>query len=230
MMLILLTVNPTLAAWGLVAAIIICICFSIFVLLTLFFNAALAWLSNFMSKKAELIKELRPRVNSINQTVEHATQGEPVSPDANPILRTVARVPATINAVDQRVESASSRVSEAAIEFHARTQQAKIILKAFFLPGLMRPAPKKRLGEQGLEFQSPGYRMLIERDAAEIPIARETTDTARIKEELRPLEAPPEPAPVPPEPVMPAGPPEPEALPAQTVTTRTRQRNNVAKR
>src|SRR5437667_12788271 len=104
MMFTLLTVNPTLAALGQVAAIIICISLFIFVLVTLAFQVLMAIASDWLAKKAELIKVIRPQVNSINQTVVKATQGEPVSPDANPILRTVATIPATLNTVDQRVE------------------------------------------------------------------------------------------------------------------------------
>lgn len=232
MMLTLLTVNPTLAVWGQIAAIIICLSLFIFVLVTLIFQVFMAIASDWIAKKSELIKAIRPQVNTINQTVEKATQGEPVSPDANPILRTVATIPATLNTVDQRVERTTTQVSNAAIEFHARTQQAKTVLKAFFLPGLMRPAPKKLLDKDGLEFQSPGYRSMIERSAPEIPIVGKTAEAeAEIREAemLRPIEPPPEPA-IPPEPVGPTAPADLEEIPAQTVTRRSRQRNHAANR
>jgi hypothetical protein len=227
MMLTLLTVNPTLAAWGQIAAIIICFSLFLFVLVTLVFQVFMAIASDWIAKKSELIKTIRPQVNSINATVTKATQGEPVSPDANPILRTVATIPATINTVDQRVERTTTQVSNAAIEFHARTQQAKTVLKAFFLPGLMRPAAKK-----DLEFQSPGYRAFLERQAAEIPHVGETAEAEaeiRAAEKLRPIEAAPEPA-IPPEPVGPTAPADLEEIPAQTVTRRPRQRNHAANR
>jgi hypothetical protein len=67
----------------------------------------------------------------------------------------------------------ADRVANAVIEFRARTVQAKTIVKAFFLPGSMKQELASTTGEQGYEIKSPGYRMLVEEKAPEVPVSPE---------------------------------------------------------
>jgi hypothetical protein len=54
------------------------------------------------------------------------------------------------------------------IEFRARTEMVKQVAKAFFLPGLTRRTSRSQLEEAGVDFKSPGYRMLMEKAATEV--------------------------------------------------------------
>ena len=55
------------------------------------------------------------------------------------------------------------RVAHAVIEFHARTEMVKQMAKAFFLPGLTKRTSRSKLEQAGVDFKSPGYRMLMEK-------------------------------------------------------------------
>ncbi len=78
----------------------------------------------------------------------------------NKIVRTVAEVPMYAHTIEEKVEEGSDRVTSAVIEFRARTEMAKTVLKAFFLPGLTHRR-QTALQEEGVGFRSPGYRMLV---------------------------------------------------------------------
>jgi hypothetical protein len=124
---------------------------------------------SWVRQKTELIKKLRPTVESVNHTLEEANKGElpPPGPDENKILRTIAEVPMTVTKVEKKVDEGSERVAHAVIEFRARTEMVKQMAKAFFLPGLTRQTPRSQL-HTGVDFKSPGYRMLMEK-AATVP-------------------------------------------------------------
>lgn len=167
MTLLMLAVNPTLAAWGQIAAIVIGIFIFVFILISLAFNMVMTFGMSWVRQKAELVKMLHPTVDSLNKTMEAAAQGVPPSPNENAIVRTVASVPARVQSLDKQVEQTSDRIANAVIEFRARTVQAKTMFKVFFLPGLTsrsRIAPK----EEGLQFKSPGYQILMEQKAPEV--------------------------------------------------------------
>lgn len=163
----LLAVDPTLAAWGQIAAIVIGIFVFVFILISLAFNVALTFGVSWVRQKSELVKMLRPTVDSLNKTTEAAAKGVPLSPDENAIVRAVASMPARAQSLDKRVEQTSDRVANAVIEFRARTVQAKTMFKVFFLPGLVR-TPRIAQEKEGLQFKSPGYQMLMEEKVPEI--------------------------------------------------------------
>ena len=138
-----------LAHWGQAAAFIIALYVFVSIVVGLALVAALMFLLAWLREKAELVKKLRPAVNELNQALEAARRGEslPAEMAENRIVRTVAQVPkvaatlpAKASTIEQKVERGSDRVAGAVIEFHARTQQAKGMLKALFLPGLTRRA------------------------------------------------------------------------------------------
>ena len=164
-----LAVNPVLAAWGQLAAIIICFYILVFVLLALVFNLVMAFGLGWVREKAELIKLLRPSVDSVNKTAEAAMQGVPPDANENAIVRTVSSLPAQMHTLDKKVEGASERVAKGVIEFHARAVQVQTIAKAFFLPGLTKPRARSKAEQDGLQFKSPGYQTLMEQKAPEVP-------------------------------------------------------------
>lgn len=168
MALLVLAVNPILADWGQIAAIVICLFIFVFVLISLVFNIVMTFGLSWVRQKSELVKMLRPTVASLNKVTESVTQGVPPPENENALVRTVASLPARMQTVDKQVEQASDRVAKAVIEFRARTVQAKTMLKVFFLPGLERK-PLAAGKEDGLQFKSPGYQMLMEEKAPAVP-------------------------------------------------------------
>ena len=160
--------SDPLAPWGQAAAIVMLLYFLIVILLGLGLTLGLMFGLAWVREKTELIKKLRPTVESVNTTTESAIKGNLPAPTAhdNKIVRTVATVPARAHDIEQKVEQGSDRVAGVVIEFRARTQMAKGIARAFFLPGLThRPHIESVLEEEGVGFKSPGYRMLVEEKA-----------------------------------------------------------------
>ena len=161
-------VGDPLAAWGQAAAIILLFYMLIFILIGLALTLVLMLGISWVREKAELIKRLRPTVDSVNKTTEAAKQGNMAIVEANDnrVVRTVAEVPIYMRNVETKVEQGSERVAGAVIEFRARTMMAKQMLKAFFLPGL-KSSEQTGLGRAGVGFRSPGYNMLVEEKAPE---------------------------------------------------------------
>jgi len=81
-----------------------------------------------------------------------------------------------VTTIEKKVDEGSERVAHAVIEFRARTVMVKEIAKAFFLPGLAHRDSRSQLEEAGIDFKSPGYRMLMEK-AAELPSGTEDGNT-----------------------------------------------------
>ena len=165
-MLYVLASNP-LAALGQIAAIVLLLYLFILIVVGLALALALLLGLTWVRQKAELIKKLRPTVNSINTTTEAAIHGTlpPSSPYADDtkdkIARSVAKVPVYAQTAEQKIEHGSDKVAGVVIEFRARTEMAKGILKAFFLPGLTHRPPTV-LEEEGVGFRSPGYKILVD--------------------------------------------------------------------
>ena len=166
---LILAVNPILATWGQVAAIVICFYILVVVLLTLAFNLVMAIALGWLHEKFNLVKMLRPTVDSMNEATQTAIQG--TAPDANehPIIRTVASVPVQVQAIDKRVDQISNRVANTVIEFGARTAQAKAIAKAFLSPGQAKRSALPTSSEDDLETEDRGYHALTEEKAPEVP-------------------------------------------------------------
>jgi hypothetical protein len=175
-MFVLLAVDPTLEAAGQISAVVICFYVLISVVLMLAVNVALALAFAWVRDKVELVKMLRPKIKEVNDAAIAGSKGVVPAEDASPIARTVARVPAAAHTAEKKVEQVTDRVAEGVIEFRARMVQAQTIAKAFFLPGLVKSEARLTKPSEELEFQSPGYRMLMERHAAEIPVASEEGD------------------------------------------------------
>ncbi len=147
------------------AAIVLLLYFLLLVLLGLGLTLGLMFGLAWVRGKTELIKKLRPTVESVNTTTEAAIKGNMPASTANnnKVIRAVAEVPARAYDIERKIEQGSDRVAGAVIEFRARTQMTKTIVKAFFLPGLtQRQHSLSVLEEEGVGFKSPGYRMLVE--------------------------------------------------------------------
>ena len=168
-----LGVVPVIEALGKLAAIIICLFAFIFIILAVVLNLLLSFGTAWLNEKVSFIKMLRPSVESMNRATVAANAGESAPEDQSVIVRTVSSIPHQMHNIDRKVDESTQRVAEGVIEFHARTEQTKMVLKAFFLPGLVRREQieaERNADQQGLEFKSPGYQMLMKEKAVkEVP-------------------------------------------------------------
>jgi len=160
--------SDPLAAWGQIAAIILLLYLLVFILIGLAIALVLLFGMTLMREKIEIIKRVRPVVNSVNSTTQAAIDGTLPQrrEDENKIVRTVAEIPAYTRTLETKVDQGSNRVARTVIEFRARTMMVKGVAKALFLPGLTNRS-QKQLELEGGGFRSPGYRMLIEEKTSE---------------------------------------------------------------
>jgi hypothetical protein len=155
--------SDPLSVLGQISALILLIYLFVLILIGLALALVLLIGMTWVREKVSFIKKIRPTVDSVNNTTQSAINGTlPEAGDGeNKIIRTAAEIPASTRKVETKVEQGSERVANAVIEFRARTMMAKGILKAFFLPGLTHQ-PQSQLGQEGVGFRSPGYRILLE--------------------------------------------------------------------
>jgi hypothetical protein len=137
----------------------------VYILIGLALAAGLMLGLTWVRQKSEIIKKLRPTVESINHAIEQGNKGElpPAGQDENKIVRTVAEVPMQARKIEKTIDQGSERVAQAVIEFRARTVMVQQIAKAFFLPGLINRTTETgtELEKTGVPFKSPGYKMLV---------------------------------------------------------------------
>lgn len=163
-----LSSSSPIAAWGQAAAIILAIELFFFILIGLALTLALMLAFGWVREKSELIKKLRPTVESVNTTTEEAIHGAlpPANPNENKVVRTIAEVPAKIDGVEKKIDEGSDRVAKAVIEFRARTEMVQGIVKTFLMPKSVKPL-EQRTEDVGIK--SPGYRILVEERVSGAP-------------------------------------------------------------
>ena len=176
---VVLAVDPTLAAWGQAAAIIIGLFSLIFVIIAVALNIGLAFVFAWVRQKAELVHKLHPTVDNINETVQDAIQGTP-DKDANVIVRSVASVPAGVNSIDKRVDNVSDRVAKGVIEFRARTAQVVTVARAFVVPQRVKREIEVAQNGRPLTLSEQLAGVEKERRAAEV-LVEATTSNGRAK-------------------------------------------------
>src|SRR5207248_10831787 len=142
-------------AWGQVAAIVICFYILVFVLIAVAFNLGMSFGLAWVREKVELLKLLRPYVDSVNKTSEAAVQGVPPTENENKIVQVVAEVPVRVHTIDKQVDQGSERVTRSVIEFRARTVQVQTIVKASVLAGLLKREAVPEIDDEGYESKSP---------------------------------------------------------------------------
>lgn len=160
-MFVLLDVNPVLAGFGQTAAIIICLLLLVFILVTVALAVVMVFATSWVNEKANLVKMLRPTVDSVNKTSEAAIQGHAPAEDKNAIVRTISKVPAGMHTADNKVDEVTDKVAHGVIEFRARMLQVQTVARAFLFPNTEVRQNEPVVTEEGLEFNSPGYRKLM---------------------------------------------------------------------
>src|SRR5271167_3652736 len=100
-----------LAILGQIAAFILILELLVYVLLAVVLNGVFAIAFTWIQEQAELLKKLRPVVDSVNSTTEAASKGTlpPASANDNMIVRTVAQIPAQANAIEGKIEQGADR-------------------------------------------------------------------------------------------------------------------------
>ena len=137
--------HSPLAVLGQIAAFILILELLVYVLLAVVLNGVFAIAFTWIREQAELIKKLRPMVDSVNSTTEAAIKGTlpAASADDNKIVRAVAQITAQANAIEGKIEQGADRVAYAMIELRARTVMVQGIARAFLSTRQQRlPAPK----------------------------------------------------------------------------------------
>ncbi len=162
--------NPLLETAGQIAAIIICAFVFVSIILAVAFNLAIAFGMSWLGEKIQVIKMLRPTIESANQATESALKGIPPDQNQHGILRTAVSIPATVHNVEKKVDESTDKVADAVIEFRARTVQAKTILKAFFLPSSMHRKQGITANKAAVELDSSGEQIPIKEMPQAIPV------------------------------------------------------------
>jgi hypothetical protein len=174
-----LAANFTLAMFGQIAAIVIGLFVLIFVLLAIAFNVLMSFAMTWVHEKVDLIKMLRPTVESLNKASESVSQGIAPTANENIVVRKVASLPANMHAIDKKVQQSTGRVANAVIEFHARTVQVQTVVKAFLLPGLTRRRPATPTGDVAKDLKGPQACMVIAESSSQevepVPISAGST-------------------------------------------------------
>jgi hypothetical protein len=161
----LLDVDPTLAGFGQTAAIIIALFFLVFILITAALALAMVFATAWIREKSELIKMLRPTVDSVNKTTEAAIQGQEPEEDKHAIIRTIAKVPASMHTADKKVDEVTDKVAHGAIEFRARMLQVQTVATAFLFPKTMTRQNELPTTESVMELHGAGYREVTKEKA-----------------------------------------------------------------
>ncbi len=162
--------NPIIATGGQIAAIIIGLYAVLFIVIALVFNLVMAIALSWVREKADLVKMLRPTVNSLNKTTEAMVDGKQPPADGNRIVQIVAQGPAQVHKLDRQVEQVTDKAANAVIEFRARTIQVQTVAKAFLTPKrLQREIAEHDRSLNGstsvFEVKTPGLQRVMADDA-----------------------------------------------------------------
>src|SRR5260221_823203 len=138
--------DSTLAMWGQIAAIILSIYMLVLLLVGLAFSALLMYGTTWVRIKAELVKKVRPTVNSVNVAIDtpsSETLPAIVEPD-NKLVQAVhavqsaqvvrmAKVAAKqIGTIEKDVEQGADRVADVVMRIPTRTVPSTGLLKPLF--------------------------------------------------------------------------------------------------
>ena len=147
---------------GRIAALVLVIYVFLFAVLFLFGSSLLMVANVWIRDKALQLHQLRSIVESID-TVLHTPPNEslPASLESdsrfNQVLQAIHTAQSVqvieiakntqkqVNNVEKKVEPVADRITDGVIEFRARTVMAQGMLKAFFLPGLVKLKPRSPL-------------------------------------------------------------------------------------
>jgi hypothetical protein len=144
---------------GRIAALVLVIYVFLFAVLFLFGSWLLMVANVWVRDKALILHQLRSIVESIDTTI-HTPPNESLPASLEPesrfsqVLQAIHTAQAVqaieiakntqkqVNTIEKQVEPVADRIAEGVIEFRARTVMAQGMLKAFFLPGMVKMKPR----------------------------------------------------------------------------------------
>src|SRR5438874_6876509 len=161
-MLLLILADDLLTDLGRIAALVLVI--YVFLFAVLFFVGSLLLLygNAWVRDKVGLLHQLRSIVESIDTTI-HTPPNESLPAKLEPdsrfsqVLQAIHTAQAVqvveiakntqkqVNNIEKKVEPVADRIADGVIEFRARTVMAQTMLKAFFLPGMVKLKPHSPL-------------------------------------------------------------------------------------
>ena len=162
MLLLILADEDLLTTLGRIAALVLVI--YVFLFAVLFFVGSLLLLygNAWVRDKVGLLHQLRSIVESID-TVIHTPPNESLPANLEPdsrfgqalqaihtaqavqVVEIAKNTQKQVNNIEKKVEPVADRIAGGVIEFRARTVMAQGMLKAFFLPGLVKRKPRSPL-------------------------------------------------------------------------------------
>jgi hypothetical protein len=147
---------------GRIAAIILTLYLFLFVAFFLVVAGLLLTANTWLQDKVELLHNLRSIIENIDTTI-HSPASETLpatlEPDNNlgqalqaihmvqsvQVVEKAKNTQKQVDSIEKRVEPVADRIAGGVIEFRARTVMAQGMLKAFFLPGLIKPKTRSPL-------------------------------------------------------------------------------------
>ncbi len=159
---LILAEEDLLTTLGRIAALVLVIYVFLFALLFFIGSLLLLYANAWVRDKIALLHQLRSIVESIDIAI-HTPPNESLPASFEPDSRFTQVVQAIhtaqgvqvveiakntqnqVNNVGKKVESVADRVADGVIEFRARTVMAQGMLKAFFLPGMVKQKPRSPL-------------------------------------------------------------------------------------
>jgi hypothetical protein len=162
LLLMILADEDLLTTLGRIAALVLVIYVFLFAVLFLFGSWLLLIANVWVRDKVRLLHQLRVIVVSIDTAI-HTPPNESLPTALEPdnrfgqVLQAIHTAQAVqaieiakntqkqVNNIEKRVEPVADRIADGVIEFRARTVMAQSMLKAFFLPGMVKLQPRSPL-------------------------------------------------------------------------------------
>ncbi len=147
---------------GRIAELVLVIYVFLFVLLFFVGSLLLLYANTWVRDKVNLLHQLRSIVESFDMAI-HTPPNEPLPASYesetrfSQVLQAIHTVQAVqvvekaknaqkqVNDIEKKVEPVADRIADGVIEFRARTVMVQGMLKAFFLPGMVKLKPNKTL-------------------------------------------------------------------------------------
>ncbi len=161
-MLLFILADDLLTDLGRIAALVLVIYVFLFAMLFFVASLLLLYSNAWLRDKIGLIHQLRSIIESIDKVI-HSPSSETLPATLEPDNRLGQAIQALhmvqsahieqiarntqrqVNTIEKNVEPVADRIAGEVIEFRARTIMAQSILKAFFLPGLIKQKPRSPL-------------------------------------------------------------------------------------
>jgi len=162
MLLFILADDDLLTTLGRIAALVLVIYVFLFALLFFVGSLLLLYGNAWVREKIGLLHQLRSIIEAID-TALHSPSSETLPATLEPdnrlgqalqaihmvqsvqVVEIAKNTQKQVNNIEKKVEPVADRIAGGVIEFRARTVMAQGMLKAFFLPGLVKRKPRKPL-------------------------------------------------------------------------------------